>query len=74
VRGANGAIPSVYRYDVHEKVWNDPMPLLYQWNVSGERRTIWSNTVRDALNDVLMATGLIDATGGGGSGRLKEFR
>ncbi|MGX1135638.1 hypothetical protein RKD49_007828 [Streptomyces glaucescens] len=37
VRGANGAIHSVYSYDVYEKVWNDPMPLLYQWNPSGEK-------------------------------------
>ncbi|MEV6882848.1 site-specific integrase [Streptomyces sp. NPDC051135] len=63
VRGANGAIPSVHSYDIHEKVWNEPMPLLYQWNVAGDRRPISSNTVRDALNDVLLATGLTDATG-----------
>ncbi|MFE4331482.1 site-specific integrase [Streptomyces sp. NPDC056831] len=63
VRGENGAIPSVPSYDVHEKAWNDPMPLLYQWDVTGDRRPISSNTVRDALNDVLMATGLTDATG-----------
>ncbi|MYS93815.1 MULTISPECIES: tyrosine-type recombinase/integrase [Streptomyces] len=63
VRGKNGAIPSVPSYDLHEKVWNDPMPLLYQWSISGERRPISHNTVRDALNDVLLATGLTDATG-----------
>ncbi|WP_328749109.1 site-specific integrase [Streptomyces sp. NBC_00285] len=63
VRGENKAIPSVPSYDVHEKIWNDPMPLLYQWNVSGERRPISSNTVRDALNDALMATGITDSTG-----------
>lgn len=63
VRGESKAIPSVPSYDVHEKVWNDPMPLLYQWDVSGDRRPISSNTVRDALNDALTATGLTDATG-----------
>ncbi|MFF4534522.1 tyrosine-type recombinase/integrase [Streptomyces sp. NPDC001407] len=63
VRGENGAIPSVPSYDIHEKAWNDPMPLLYQWNVSGDRRPISSNTVRDALNDVLLATGLTDGAG-----------
>ncbi|WP_405754113.1 tyrosine-type recombinase/integrase [Streptomyces sp. NBC_00073] len=63
MRGENGAIPSVSSYDIHEKAWNDPMPLLYQWDVSGDRRPISSNTVRDALNDALFATGLTDGAG-----------
>jgi hypothetical protein len=39
------------------------MPLLYQWQVSGENRQISQHTIRDALNETLMASGLTDASG-----------
>lgn len=39
------------------------MPLLYQWNMSGEDRRISDNTIRDGLNETLAASGLTDAAG-----------
>ncbi|MFC7807712.1 tyrosine-type recombinase/integrase [Streptomyces olivaceus] len=63
VRGASGAIPLVSAYDQQEKVWNPPMPLLFQWAVSGENLSVSASTIRAALNDVLEATGLTDSTG-----------
>lgn len=58
VRGPNGAVPLVSRYDTHENVWNPPMPLLYQWSVSGESRAISKNTIVRGLDKVIEASGL----------------
>ncbi|MEV3947163.1 site-specific integrase [Streptomyces halstedii] len=63
VRGTSGTIPLVSAYDQQEKVWNPPMPLLFQWAVSGENLPVSASTIRAALNDVLEATGLTDSTG-----------
>ncbi|MFJ5016988.1 tyrosine-type recombinase/integrase [Streptomyces griseoluteus] len=63
VSNDSGAIPLVSAYDKQEKVWNPPMPLLFQWTVSGENLSISPTTIRKALNDVLAATGLTDSTG-----------
>ncbi|WP_328335791.1 site-specific integrase [Streptomyces sp. NBC_00455] len=63
VRSADGTVPLVHSYDSHERTWNPPMPLLYQWQVSGENRQISQHTIRDALNETLMASGLTDASG-----------
>ncbi|MGW3984563.1 tyrosine-type recombinase/integrase [Streptomyces mirabilis] len=63
LRQPGGAIPSITTYDLHEKVWNDPMPILYQWSVSGENRAISESTIRKSLNETLEASGLTDKTG-----------
>ncbi|MCX4537925.1 site-specific integrase [Streptomyces sp. NBC_01669] len=63
IRSADGTVPLVHSYDSHERTWNPPMPLLYQWQVSGENRQISQHTIRDALNETLMASGLTDASG-----------
>jgi hypothetical protein len=42
VRDQNGAVPLVVAYDYHERIWNPPMPLLFQRRLRGEpahRRT-----------------------------------
>lgn len=56
-------VPVIHSYDNHEKTWNSPMPLLYQWRTSGEDRRISENTVRQALNETLAASGLTDVSG-----------
>ena len=38
LRAPNGAIPLVAAYDVRERVWNPPMPLLFQRSVGSEHR------------------------------------
>ncbi|MGW0628088.1 tyrosine-type recombinase/integrase, partial [Streptomyces sp. NPDC002758] len=63
VRGPNGTIPLVSRYDPHEKVWNPPMPLLFQWSVSGDHRSIAKQTLVQGLNKVIEVSGLADKTG-----------
>lgn len=63
VRRGNSTVPVIHSYDHHEKTWNSPMPLLYQWRVSGENRQISENTIRQSLNETLEASGLIDASG-----------
>ena len=38
IRGPDGAVPLVVAYDYHERVWNPPMPLLFQRRVGMENR------------------------------------
>ncbi|MFG2416708.1 tyrosine-type recombinase/integrase [Streptomyces goshikiensis] len=63
VRQPDGAVPSVATYDQHERVWNAPMPILYQWPVSGEHRPISDNTIHRSLNETLETSGLVDKSG-----------
>jgi hypothetical protein len=37
IRNADGSVPLVVAYDNHEKVWNPPMPLLFQWRSGLDR-------------------------------------
>jgi integrase len=63
VRDHTGAIPLLHSYDHHERTWNPPMPLLFQWRTGGQNRTVSVNTIRKALDEILLATGLTDTTG-----------
>lgn len=63
IRDADGAVPLIPFYDMLEKVWHPPAPLLFQWISSGQRRAISSNTIRKAINEILQATGLTDPAG-----------
>jgi site-specific recombinase XerD len=63
LRAPNGAIPLVAAYDVREKVWNPPMPLLFQRSVGSEHRAITSTALGKLLLNALAATGLTDAAG-----------
>ncbi|QEV30027.1 hypothetical protein CP976_42135 [Streptomyces coeruleorubidus] len=58
-----GAVPQVAAYDYNERVWNPPMPLLFQYDRSGEISAMNGDFLRKCLNDVLDATGLTDADG-----------
>jgi integrase len=63
VRAATGAVPLVVSYDIHERVWNPPMPLLFQRRIGVENRPIPIGSMRNLLNDALARTGLTDAAG-----------
>jgi integrase len=63
VRDSSGAVPLVVSYDIHERVWNPPMPLLFQRRVGVENRPITASGVRSLLNDALARTGLTNASG-----------
>jgi len=53
----------VAAYDINEKVWNPPMPLLFQHPVGLENRPIGIETVRRLVSDGLAAAGLTGAAG-----------
>jgi integrase len=63
IRGADGAVPLVVAYDIHERVWNPPMPLLFQRQIGIEHRPIPIHGIRALLNAALAGTGLTDASG-----------
>ncbi|MFD9466997.1 hypothetical protein [Streptomyces sp. NPDC060027] len=54
IRGATGAVPFVVSYDSHERVWNPPMPLLFQRHAGVENRSIlFSGDQEDAHRGAL---------------------
>ena len=55
VRDSTGMIPLVASYDYLERVWNPPMPLLFQWRFGGESRLISKNTFRRAIDEAMRA-------------------
>ncbi len=50
-------------YDVREKIWHPPMPLLFQRGIGNERRAFTPTAIRKLLINALAATGLTDANG-----------
>jgi Phage integrase family len=63
IRGKTGAIALVPSYDIHEKTWNPPMPLLFQRPVAGERRPISEGSLRLILQQALAGSGVRDHDG-----------
>jgi hypothetical protein len=50
-------------YDVREKVWNPPMPLLFQRQIGTEHRAFTPTFLRTLLIGAIAGTGLTDAGG-----------
>jgi integrase len=69
VRGTSGTIPLVAAYDIHERTWNPPMPLLFQHVVSLDNRPIPASGIRELINGALTAAGIT-----GTDGKPLEFR
>ncbi len=63
VRDNTGAIPLVAAYDYHERVFNPPLPILFQRRVGTEDRPINAPAIRKLLETALIATGLTDTDG-----------
>jgi hypothetical protein len=63
IRDPSGAVPLAVSYDIHERIWNPPMPLLFQRRFGVENRPIPAGGIRALLNDALADTGLADASG-----------
>lgn len=63
LREPGEAISLVTSYDVHERVWNPPMPPLFQPDIGTEHRAFTPAALRKLLINSLAATGLTDATG-----------
>jgi integrase len=63
LRIPGGGIPLVASYDVRERVWNPPMPLLFQRAIGSERRAFTPTAIHKLLINALAATGLTDTSG-----------
>ncbi len=63
IRGDDGAVPLVVSYDDNERLWNPPMPLLFQRRLRVENRPISAQAIRELLDIALARTGLTDASG-----------
>jgi hypothetical protein len=63
IRDQDGTVPLVTAYDYHERVWNPPMPLLFQRRYAGEHHAIGGPAIRELISDALPSTGLTDASG-----------
>jgi integrase len=63
IRDQDGAVPLVAGYDYHERVWNPPMPLLFQRHYGGEHHAIGGPAIRELIADALASTGITDASG-----------
>lgn len=63
IRRPDGSVGCVASYDSHERIWNPPMPLLFQRRFSLEQRAIPGGTIADWLTQALHGTGITDAAG-----------
>ena len=60
IRQPSGAVACVASYDPHERVWNPPMPLLFQRKFGMDNRAIPSGTIRDWICESLPETSPAD--------------
>lgn len=63
VRGGQPHIPLVVSYDKNERVYNPPMPLLFQWRRRLENRAVSERALRSYLDYALTALGVKDTSG-----------
>ncbi|HXT43720.1 MAG TPA: site-specific integrase [Pseudonocardiaceae bacterium] len=62
IREPSGAVAAVASYDPHERIWNPPMPLLFQRRFGGGNRAIPSGTIRDWICQAIPDTTPIAGT------------
>jgi integrase len=63
VRAGQPQVPHVVSYDKNERVYNPPMPLLFQWQRRLENRAVTETVLRSYLDHALTALGVKDAAG-----------
>ena len=63
IRGGQAHVPLVVSYDKNERVYNPPMPLLFQWRRRLENRAVSERSLRSYLDHALTELGVKD-TGG----------
>ena len=63
IRGERPDVPLVVSYDKNERVYNPPMPLLFQWRRRLENRPVAESALRGYLDHALTALGVKDAAG-----------
>ena len=63
IRAGGPRVPLVVAYDKNERVYNPPMPLLFQWRRRLENRPVAESALRGYLDHALTALGINDAAG-----------
>jgi hypothetical protein len=63
VRASQQRVPLVVSYDKNERVYNPPMPLLFQWRRRLENRAVSERSLRSYLDHALTALGVKDTAG-----------
>jgi hypothetical protein len=63
IRGGRLDVPLVVSYDKNERVYNPPMPLLFQWRRRLDNRAVSETVLRTYLDHALTAIGVKDAAG-----------
>src|SRR4051794_22670647 len=63
IRGNRPDVPLVVSYDKNERVYNPPLPLLFQWRRRLENRPVSERALRKYLDHALSAIGVKDAAG-----------
>jgi hypothetical protein len=61
IRDDNGAVPLVVAYDVHERTWNPPTPLMFQHLGGAENMAFGTAAIRKLIQSALSGNGLTDA-------------
>ncbi|WP_211241229.1 site-specific integrase [Pseudonocardia spinosispora] len=61
--GRDGALGCVASYDTHERIWNPPMPLLFQRRFGLEHRAIPAATIREWISGAFDGADVTDAAG-----------
>jgi len=63
IRGPDGAVPQVVGYDKNERIYNPPMPLLFQHRRQLEHQPVSETALRKYLDHALAAIGVTTASG-----------
>ncbi|HEY5857476.1 MAG TPA: site-specific integrase [Aldersonia sp.] len=63
IRGERPDVPLVVSYDKNERVYNPPLPLLFQWSRRLENRAVSERALRKYLDHALTAIGVKDGAG-----------
>ena len=63
IRDDRSDVPLVVSYDKNERVYNPPMPLLFQWRRRLDNRAVSETALRDYLDHALTAIGVKDGAG-----------
>jgi hypothetical protein len=74
IRGDQPDVPLVVSYDKNERVYNPPLPLLFQWRRRLENRPVSERALRKYLDHALTAIGVKDAAGRAMRYTFHDFR
>ncbi|MFB9716368.1 site-specific integrase [Arthrobacter methylotrophus] len=74
IRAGQQQVPLVVSHDKNERVYNPPMPLLFQWRRRLENRTVSEGALRSYLDHALSALGVKDASGHPMRNTFHDFR